>query len=97
MEAVKAQLRIERDFYEEDDLLEMYAASAEETILSLCGRTYEEFFERWGCIPVAVVHASLLLVDISYKHRSPADPQHLSAIPYGNIDILIKPYVKLAG
>jgi hypothetical protein len=36
-----------------------------------------------------------MLVDISYQNRSAVSPQNMSVIPYGNIDTLVKPYMKL--
>ena len=90
---IKKHSRI--DFSDEDEVLELYADSAEETILGWCQRTYEEFIDEYGEMPQPIVHASLLLVNSSYEHRSPATVQNLSVIPYGNIDVLIRPYMRL--
>lgn len=38
LEGIKAKCRIEPDFNEEDELLEMYGESAEETVLNALGR-----------------------------------------------------------
>ena len=92
---IKAQCRIEQDFHEEDELLEMYGESAEETILDWCNRSYEDFIQTYGKIPMPIVHATMLLVDLSYKERNPVSMQNLSVVPYGNIDILVKPYMIL--
>ena len=89
---IKKHSRI--DFDCEDDLLELYAESAEETILEWCNRSFEEIVETWGDFPKKLVHASLLLVDVSYQHRSAVSGMNLSAVPY-TIDVLVKPYMKL--
>lgn len=91
---IKAHSRI--DFDCEDDLLEIYANSAEGTILNLTRRTYEELKEMGGGqIPAELYHAALLLVDNSYQNRSPSSTQQLSIIPCG-FDFLIKSFMKLA-
>jgi uncharacterized phage protein (predicted DNA packaging) len=87
------------DFNCEDSLLELYGESAEETILTLTRRTYDEIVEKWGTekrpIPAAIIHASLLLVELSYTQREPISQQNLYTVPY-TFDMLIKPYMKLA-
>lgn len=89
---VKKHSRIDYDC--ENDLLEMYIVSAEETVLNLLNRTYEEVLEVYGDVPAPVRHATLLLVDESYTHRTPAEPTQLYYVGYG-FDMLIKPYIKL--
>lgn len=93
IEAIKKHLRIGDNC--EDDVLEMYGMSAEDTVLAICNRTYEECIEKYGTIPVNLIHASLLLVAASWQNREPYSPMNLSAVPY-SIDLLIKPYMKLA-
>lgn len=95
LEMIKKQLRIPQSHTAEDDMLILYGESAEETILEWCNRTYEDFVEKYGSLPKNIVHASLMLVDVSYQHRSPSSAQNLSIVPYGNIDVLIKPYMIL--
>jgi uncharacterized phage protein (predicted DNA packaging) len=92
---IKQQCRIETDFTEEDDLLEMYGESAEEVLLNHLNRSYENLMEVYGHIPAPLIHASLMLVDVSYQHRSPVSPQNMSIVPY-TFDILVKPYMRLA-
>ena len=48
---IKDQLRIERDFDLEDDKLTGYGESAEDVILELCQRTYDDFIDNYGGIP----------------------------------------------
>ena len=92
---IKQQCRIEPDFTEEDILLEMYGESAEEVLLNHLCRSYENLMEVYGHIPAPLIHASLMLVDVSYQHRSPVSPQNMSIVPY-TFDILVKPYMRLA-
>ena len=84
------------DFHDEDDELMDDGEVAEEAVLNYCDRSYEYFIEKYGKIPAPVRKASLLLVDLYYTKRSPADAQNMSAVPYGNIDVLLKPYMRLA-
>lgn len=95
LQQIKHQLRIEPDFTQEDDILELYGESAEETILQWCNRTFDDIIEKYESVPKPIVHASLLLVGTSYQHREPTTSQNISIVPYGNIDTLIKPYMIL--
>ena len=94
IEDIKAQLRL--DFDCDDALLELYGQGAEDTILYLCNRTYENLIGTYGEVPAAIRQVTLELVCSSYEHRSPASPQNLSAVPY-NFDLLVKEYIVLAG
>ena len=91
---IKAQLRIESDFTEEDELLEMYGESAEDTLLQHLSRSYEDIIEVYGHIPAPLRHASLMLVDTSYQYRSPVSTQSMNLVPY-TFDLLVKPYMRL--
>lgn len=93
IEDIKAQLRIDTDC--EDAVLQLYGVAAEETVLNYINRTYEEVMEKYGDIPAPVRLATLMLVDNSYQHRSPASPQNMYYVLYG-FDTLIKPYMRLA-
>lgn len=92
LEYIKTHSRIDYDC--EDYLLELYADSAEETVLNLLGRSYDNLMEECGEVPAPVKQAALMLVDLSYKERSPISPQQLYAVPY-TVDVLIKPYMVL--
>ena len=97
LDYIKQHSRI--DFDCEDALLELYGESAEDTVLDITRRTYDEIVEKWGTkekpIPAKIIHASLMLVDLSYQQRSPVTQQNLYTVPYA-FDMLIKPYMKLA-
>lgn len=92
LELIKKHLRI--DGVIEDDLLDLYGEAAEETLLNHIGATYEELTETTGEMPKALVQAALMLVDVSYQHRSPISSQTISIVPY-TFDILVKPYIRL--
>ena len=94
IEQIKAQCRIEQDFTAEDELLEMYGESAENTVLNLLNRDITDIYEQYGCIPRPLVHATLMLVAQSYQHREPVSPQNLYTVPYA-FDLLLKPYLRL--
>ena len=93
LERIKQQLRIEPDFHDEDDILELYGDSAEDAIMEVLNRSYEEFYEVYGRIPAPVVHASLMLVAQSYKDREKDLVQQVNANP--TFSLLLKPYMRL--
>ena len=91
---IKQQLRIEPDYTDEDDRLTSYGNSAEDTILYLCDRTYDDFISNYGKIPTQIVEASLLLVNLSYEQRSPITQYHMSSVGY-SFDMKVKPFMRL--
>lgn len=97
IDAIKKHSRI--DFDCEDSLLELYGESAEETVLNIIGRSYEELVELFGMdkrpVPAPLVHASLLLVELSYSQRAPITQTNLYTVPYA-FDMMVKPYMRLA-
>jgi hypothetical protein len=92
---IKQQLRIEPDYTDEDTLLTKYGESAEDTILNICRRTYDDFLSEYGKIPSDIVEASLLLVTVSYEHRSAVTQYQMYSVRYA-FDMKVKPYMKLA-
>lgn len=92
LDYIKQHSRI--DFDIEDELLELYGDSAENTILNITGRTYEELKGNENDVPAPIMHASLMLVEVAYTHRSPVSPQNMSVVP-DTFDMLVKPYMKL--
>lgn len=94
LEKIKAQCRIEADFTDEDSLLEMYGDTAEETVLNAMNRSYTDVIEVYGRVPAPIVQASLMLVDLSYQHRSAVSPQQMYMVPYA-FDLMVKPYMRL--
>lgn len=95
LDKIKAQLRIDPSFTLEDEILTMYGESAEDSVLDIIRRSYTEVMEKYGTVPTPLVHASLMLVDISYKERGPVSSQNLYQVPYA-VDFKLKPYMKLS-
>jgi uncharacterized phage protein (predicted DNA packaging) len=98
LDEIKQQLRIEPDYHDEDSLLERYDDSAESAILNITGRTYEELVAMnplgENKIPADIWEATVMLVNMSYEHRSPVSMQNLYSNPA--FDMKIKPYIRLA-
>mgnify|MGYP002522229901 CR=1 FL=1 len=93
LELIHAHLRIDSNI--EDSLLTMFAESAEETVLNFLNRSFEDLVEKYSAVPSPVVHATLLLVDSAYEHRNSLAATTMTVIPYGNIDVMLKPYIIL--
>ena len=98
LDYIKKHSRI--DFNCEDDMLELYGNSAENTMAQVLNRGKDatemvaSLTEDYGKVPDPIKHATLELVDQSYIHRSSADAQQMYYVPYG-FDIMVKPYMKL--
>ena len=90
---IKQNSRI--DGNDEDERLTSWGNAAERTVLNYLNRSYQDIVDIYGGMPEDVVNATLMLVDIWYHHRSPAEPVNMSVIPY-TFDMLIKPYMRLA-
>ena len=91
---IKEQLRIEADFTLEDQKLTMYGDSAEEVLMEVTRRTYDDFIENYGKIPTPIREASLMLVTASYETGSDVSLQQLYSNP--TFDMRVKPYMRLA-
>ena len=97
LQIIKAQLRLDdQQATEEAAILEDYGESAEETLFNMTGRSYEDLMEVYGRVPAPLRQAALMLVDLSYKERSPVSSQNMSCVPYTFV-LLIKPYMRLSG
>ena len=94
LDAIHAHCRI--DFDCEDAELEQMGIAAEQAILDLTRRTYENFIDTYGRIPDPIFNASLLLVQNLYNNRDAADSQKKEAALYG-FDLLLKNYMVLTG
>ena len=98
LDYIKKHSRI--DFNCEDDMLELYGNSAENTMAQVLNRGKDatemvaSLTEDYGKVPDPIMHATLELVDASYQHRSPADAQQMYYVLYG-FDFKVKPYMKL--
>ena len=94
IDAIHQHCRI--DFNCEDAELEQMGIAAEQAILDLTRRTYENFIDTYGRIPDPIFNASLLLVQNLYNNRDAADTQKKEAALYG-FDLLLKNYMCLSG
>jgi uncharacterized phage protein (predicted DNA packaging) len=92
LEWIKLHSRI--DFDCEDDLLELYGDDAEQTVLNLINRSYDEVMETYGEVPKPLYVAALMLVEVSYTQRAPITQTNLYTVPYA-FDMKVKPYMKL--
>jgi uncharacterized phage protein (predicted DNA packaging) len=93
LEYIKKHSRI--DFDCEDDLLNIYGESAEDTVLNVIARSYTEVIELYGEVPKPLFVAALMLVEVSYTQRAPITQQNMYTVPYA-FDMMVKPYMKLA-
>lgn len=94
VDAIKTHSRI--DFDCDVAELEQFGVAAEQAILDLTRRTYENFVDTYGRIPDPIFNASLLLVQNLYNNRDAADTQKKEASLYG-FDLLLKNYMVLTG
>ena len=94
LEKIKANSRI--DGNDEDAILTTYGNAAEQGILRLLNRTWEDVCENLSDEDVqgGLTIAGLLLVDHLYKHRGPTENVQAYQIPY-SIDMWLKPYMRL--
>lgn len=92
LEYIKKHSRI--DFDCEDDLLNIYGESAEDTVLNVIARSYTEVIETYGEVPKPLYVASLMLVEVSYTQRAPITQTNLYTVPYA-FDMMVKPYMRL--
>jgi len=90
---IKAQLRIDPDFNDEDEWLEDTGEAAEDAILEALNRDYEDLYEVYGRIPAPVRQTSLMLVDSLYQFRGKDATQTLQSNP--TFALLLKPYMRL--
>lgn len=96
LEYIKAHSRIDelRENLGETDIVTLYAESAEQTVLNYLNRSLEDLIDNYAEVPAPVMHATLMLVDLSYMQRSPISVQNLYTVPY-TFDVLLKPYMIL--
>ena len=94
LEWIRSHSRLPLDEME-DKLLEEYGKDAEQTVLNIIGRSYEELIEAYGEIPDPLFVASLMLVEVDYNHRSPDAMNNMYSVKY-SFDMKVKPYMRLA-
>ena len=94
IDAIHAHCRI--DFNCEDAELEQFGMAAEQAILDLTRRTYENFIDTYGRIPDPIFNASLLLVQSLYKNRDAEEQRDSKEIAFG-FSFMVKNYMVLTG
>ncbi len=94
LDAIHAHCRI--DFNCEDAELEQFGMAAEQAILDLTRRTYENFVDTYGRIPDPIFNASLLLVQSLYKNRDAEEQRDSKEIAFG-FSLMVKNYMVLTG
>jgi hypothetical protein len=83
-------------FNGEDAELLQFGKAAEQAILDLTRRTYENFIDTYGRIPDPIFNASLLLVQSLYKNRDAEDQRDSKEIAFG-FSFMVKNYMVLTG
>ena len=94
IDAIHAHCRI--DFDCEDAELEQMGITAEQAILDLTRRTYENFIDTYGRIPDPIFNASLLLVQSLYNNRDAEEQRDSKEIAFG-FSFMVKNYMVLTG
>jgi len=88
---IKANSRI--DGTDEDNLITSMGEAAEQGVLNILDRSYDDIIVEYGAIPAPITQACLALTDHLYHHRGITNPTALYNIPY-TIDFMVKPYIK---
>ena len=94
IDAIHAHSRI--DFNCEDAELEQMGITAEQAILDLTRRTFENFIDTYGRIPDPIFNASLLLVQNLYNNRDAEEQRDSKEIAFG-FSFMVKNYMVLTG
>ena len=94
IDAIHAHCRI--DFNCEDAELKQMGITAEQAILDLTRRTYENFIDTYGRIPDPIFNASLLLVQSLYNNRDAEEQRDSKEIAFG-FSFMVKNYMVLTG
>jgi hypothetical protein len=94
LDAIHAHCRI--DFNCEDAELKQMGITAEQAILDLTRRTYENFVDTYGRIPDPIFNASLLLVQSLYNNRDAEEQRDSKEIAFG-FSFMVKNYMVLTG
>ena len=97
LEEIKQQCRIDASFTAEDAILTKYGEAAENGILRLINRSWEDVLENLSNDDIngGLTIAALMLTDHLYQHRGPTSNVQVYQIPY-TIDFFVKPFMRLA-
>lgn len=94
IDAIHAHCHI--DFACEDAELEQMGIAAEQAILDLTRRTFDNFIDTYGRIPDPIYNATLLLVQSLYKNRDAEEQRDSKEIAFG-FSFMVKNYMVLTG
>ena len=94
LDAIHAHCRI--DFNCEDAELKQMGITAEQAILDLTRRTFENFIDTYGRIPDPIFNATLLLTQSLYKNRDAEEQRDSKEIAFG-FSFMVKNYMVLTG
>lgn len=92
LDAIHAHCRIDTNC--EDAELEQYGKAAEQAIINVTRRTFENFIDTYGRIPDDIFVATLELVQDQYDNRNSSDSQQRHSAIY-NFEMLVKGYVSI--
>lgn len=92
LDAIHAHCRIDSNY--EDAELEQYGKAAEQAIINVTRRTFENFIDTYGRIPDDIFVATLELVQDQYDNRNSSDSQQRHSAIY-NFEMLVKNYVSI--
>ena len=84
------------DFAYDEEELKRDGQAAEQAILDLTRRTYNNFIDTYGRIPQPIVNASLLLTQSLYKNRDAEEQRDSKEIAFG-FSFMVKNYMVLTG
>lgn len=91
----KANARIDIEVTEENIQLVKICEAAEDAVLNMIDRTYEDVMEEYNNVmPAPIKQACLMLATHFYEYRGVVSPTSLYTVPY-TIDVLLKPYIRL--
>ncbi|HGW6102656.1 TPA: head-tail connector protein [Citrobacter werkmanii] len=96
MDQIKLQLRIDEDFTDEDEILELYGTAAENAAIKTLNRNlYPDTVPDTDCSGMVIVDdiklAMLMTVSHWYKNRAPVTPFEQTEIPL-TYRFLLNPY-----
>lgn len=74
-------------------VLDRLALTAQNMVLNLLDRTYNDLITEYGEIPPDIKTACIMLATHLYENRTPTTGVHLSDVPY-TIDCILKPYLR---
>ena len=94
IDAIHQHCRI--DFNSGDAEIEQMGIAAEQAILDLTRRTYENFIDTYGRIPDPIFNATLLLVQSLYKNRDAEEQRDSKEIAFG-FSFMVKNCMVLTG